>query len=129
MIYFFFFKQKTAYELRISDGSSDVCSSDLSFPSALMVDFDLEDFEIVSYADDSSEDAFLVQQGRRPSCSRLDLTITPLQAGCRRSRSAISWQRGGTASLRSRREGSSATTRRSFRSDPLRPASLATHSV
>src|SRR3546814_1002835 len=29
MIFFFFFKQKTAYELRISDWSSDVCSSDL----------------------------------------------------------------------------------------------------
>src|SRR3546814_3051818 len=29
LLYFFFFKQKTAYELRISDGSSDVCSSDL----------------------------------------------------------------------------------------------------
>src|SRR3546814_3914317 len=29
MIYFFFFKQKTAYEMRISDWSSDVCSSDL----------------------------------------------------------------------------------------------------
>src|SRR3546814_5193868 len=28
---FFFFKQKTAYEMRISDWSSDVCSSDLSF--------------------------------------------------------------------------------------------------
>src|SRR3546814_6775839 len=28
---FFFFKQKTAYEVRISDWSSDVCSSDL-FP-------------------------------------------------------------------------------------------------
>src|SRR3546814_2854859 len=28
-IYFFFFKQKTAYEMRISDWSSDVCSSDL----------------------------------------------------------------------------------------------------
>src|SRR3546814_1375639 len=27
---FFFFKQKTAYEVRISDWSSDVCSSDLS---------------------------------------------------------------------------------------------------
>src|SRR3546814_3182034 len=27
--YFFFFKQKTAYEMRISDWSSDVCSSDL----------------------------------------------------------------------------------------------------
>src|SRR3546814_4489908 len=28
-IFFFFFKQKTAYEMRISDWSSDVCSSDL----------------------------------------------------------------------------------------------------
>src|SRR3546814_3215704 len=28
--YFFFFKQKTAYEMRISDWSSDVCSSDLA---------------------------------------------------------------------------------------------------
>src|SRR3546814_1741544 len=27
--YLFFFKQKTAYEMRISDWSSDVCSSDL----------------------------------------------------------------------------------------------------
>src|SRR3546814_9191502 len=33
---FFFFKQKTAYEMRISDWSSDVCSSDL-------VDEDVED--------------------------------------------------------------------------------------
>src|SRR3546814_2602849 len=29
MCCFFFFKQKTAYEMRISDWSSDVCSSDL----------------------------------------------------------------------------------------------------
>src|SRR3546814_7973893 len=29
---FFFFKQKTAYEMRISDWSSDVCSSDLEEP-------------------------------------------------------------------------------------------------
>src|SRR3546814_12390627 len=29
MICYFFFKQKTAYEMRISDWSSDVCSSDL----------------------------------------------------------------------------------------------------
>src|SRR3546814_7172387 len=28
----FFFKQKTAYEMRISDWSSDVCSSDLTLP-------------------------------------------------------------------------------------------------
>src|SRR3546814_11227917 len=31
----FFFKQKTAYEMRISDWSSDVCSSDLMHPVAL----------------------------------------------------------------------------------------------
>src|SRR3546814_15844996 len=31
---FFFFKQKTAYEMRISDWSSDVCSSDLSLIAA-----------------------------------------------------------------------------------------------
>src|SRR3546814_18732425 len=30
MVIFFFFKQKTAYEMRISDWSSDVCSSDLA---------------------------------------------------------------------------------------------------
>src|SRR3546814_2638105 len=31
--FFFFFKQKTAYEMRISDWSSDVCSSDLAAQS------------------------------------------------------------------------------------------------
>src|SRR3546814_9599584 len=37
MCLFFFFKQKTAYEVRISDWSSDVCSSDLEtqFAAAL----------------------------------------------------------------------------------------------
>src|SRR3546814_2501339 len=32
--FFLFFKQKTAYEMRISDWSSDVCSSDLRSPVA-----------------------------------------------------------------------------------------------
>src|SRR3546814_4241450 len=39
LLFFFFFKQKTAYEMRISDWSSDVCSSDLIleiFPNAVM---------------------------------------------------------------------------------------------
>src|SRR3546814_6488791 len=40
MVYFlffcvFFFKQKTAYEMRISDWSSDVCSSDLPSSAAV----------------------------------------------------------------------------------------------
>src|SRR3546814_16616525 len=34
MLFFFFFKQKTAYDMRISDWSSDVCSSDLDAGSA-----------------------------------------------------------------------------------------------
>src|SRR3546814_5559879 len=34
VVVFFFFKQKTAYEMRISDWSSDVCSSDLKAPLA-----------------------------------------------------------------------------------------------
>src|SRR3546814_10750362 len=35
LVLFFFFKQKTAYEMRISDWSSDVCSSDLPIATAL----------------------------------------------------------------------------------------------
>src|SRR3546814_1899380 len=35
---FFFFKQKTAYEMRISDWSSDVCSSDLGGAVSLLMD-------------------------------------------------------------------------------------------
>src|SRR3546814_14815026 len=35
MAVFLFFKQKTAYEMRISDWSSDVCSSDLEFGATI----------------------------------------------------------------------------------------------
>src|SRR3546814_6829924 len=47
---FFFFKHKTAYEMRISDWSSDVCSSDLfvkdaarEFPGGIVVAVDARD--------------------------------------------------------------------------------------
>src|SRR3546814_10990574 len=40
----FFFKQKTAYEMRISDWSSDVCSSDLTGTTPISEDFDLQRF-------------------------------------------------------------------------------------
>src|SRR3546814_6896652 len=36
-MFFFFFKQKTAYELRISDWSSDVCSSDVMLAPPITV--------------------------------------------------------------------------------------------
>src|SRR3546814_3499040 len=39
---FFFFKQKTAYEMRISDWSSDVCSSDLAQRAASSDGYDPE---------------------------------------------------------------------------------------
>src|SRR3546814_9694110 len=40
--YIFFFKQKTAYEMRISDWSSDVCSSDLRAGSQTALPLDAE---------------------------------------------------------------------------------------
>src|SRR3546814_19374120 len=47
-VFVFFFKQKTAYEMRISDWSSDVCSSDLATfpPFELEKDGKLEGFDI-----------------------------------------------------------------------------------
>src|SRR3546814_4538088 len=44
-LFFFFFKQKTAYEMRISDWSSDVCSSDLVVVAlARIIKIDRHDF-------------------------------------------------------------------------------------
>src|SRR3546814_15160338 len=65
---FFFFKQKTAYEMRISDWSSDVCSSDLS---AALFDASLS----------SSVEASLVITSRR-----IAATLLRLANHCRRMR-------------------------------------------
>src|SRR3546814_9676720 len=46
MFVIFFFKQKTAYEMRISDWSSDVCSSDLHTRATRMVDAGINIFVI-----------------------------------------------------------------------------------
>src|SRR3546814_9918589 len=43
----FFFKQKTAYEMRISDWSSDVCSSDLE--TGFQAEFDIGDLFLSAY--------------------------------------------------------------------------------
>src|SRR3546814_8098824 len=40
--FFFFFKQKTAYEMRISDWSSDVCPSDLKDAAIISLDMVLD---------------------------------------------------------------------------------------
>src|SRR3546814_8617691 len=53
---FMFFKQKTAYEMRISDWSSDVCSSDLLDASAFsdLFEFDWEDKKLAASLDISN---------------------------------------------------------------------------
>src|SRR3546814_19488488 len=57
MFAFFFFKQKTAYEMRISDWSSDVCSSDLE-PG------DME--EAMTAANAIGDDTLMRSAGQRP---------------------------------------------------------------
>src|SRR3546814_3456492 len=47
LFFCFFFKQKTAYEMRISDWSSDVCSSDLLSPEFAAIE--LGHLEAVGY--------------------------------------------------------------------------------
>src|SRR3546814_8796637 len=65
--YIFFFKQKTAYEMRISDWSSDVCSSDL--PDYRMLRPLLDEFPgiarlaLTATADAHTREDILVQLG------------------------------------------------------------------
>src|SRR3546814_7819129 len=75
-VFVFFFKQKTAYEMRISDWSSDVCSSDLIpgvscvKPQAALYLFVKLDPEVYPLADDEQfalellrEEKLLIVQG------------------------------------------------------------------
>src|SRR3546814_6496010 len=72
---FFFFKQKTAYEMRISDWSSDVCSSDLRRPltvsphpstalSALLLDLRQKRLwlKAAQFPNDENPDAYAARQ-------------------------------------------------------------------
>src|SRR3546814_9106086 len=62
---FFFFKQKTAYEMRISDWSSDVCSSDL--------DDDLADIGFIGQQhDDPVDSRRRAAMRRRAELERID---------------------------------------------------------
>src|SRR3546814_5280067 len=65
MLFLFFFKQKTAYEMRISDWSSDVCSSDLAKPGSIKphTDFSAEVY-ILSKDEGGRHTPFF--QGYRP---------------------------------------------------------------
>src|SRR3546814_8825269 len=75
LIFVFFFKQKTAYEMRISDWSSDVCSSDLFFPACAFA------------AQDSVDPGFgLVDRQRHADhAGRRDKYVRGLTAECARN--------------------------------------------
>src|SRR3546814_4087604 len=62
---FFFFKQKTAYEMRISDWSSDVCSSDLNFVHGCSLQRMSNATCIAMGSDDGAGNVFPVR-GRQP---------------------------------------------------------------
>src|SRR3546814_1644890 len=85
--FFFFFKQKTAYEMRISDWSSDVCSSDLR---------------------DSDRDPCVPQHVRKLNRAYAGLGIEQRQSGeclCRAVRSAHGQQYPGPGRSEERRVG------------------------
>src|SRR3546814_2383101 len=54
--FIFFFKQKTAYEMRISDWSSDVCSSDLEIVAYLKTQGAPQYLEAITVDDDEDGD-------------------------------------------------------------------------
>src|SRR3546814_11680704 len=94
MLYYFFFfvKQKTAYEMRISDWSSDVCSSDLTMGGEYLSDLRFDDVEVplekLALRGDSLKrlmNAFHVQRGLNPAIS-LGLTESSLEESVRYTR-------------------------------------------
>src|SRR3546814_8565062 len=78
-IFFFFFKQKTAYEMRISDWSSDVCSSDLRpllAPATLDAAF--------NWFEEGKRTPLIIKSNRLSRVHRpvlLDLIIVPVRDG------------------------------------------------
>src|SRR3546814_12693178 len=70
---FFFFKQKTAYEMRISDWSSDVCSSDLTYFLFPRSDFRIDDDWFVSGMSGTGSKSAIVDNAFVPTYRTLPL--------------------------------------------------------
>src|SRR3546814_11166745 len=86
-IFFFFFKQKTAYEMRISDWSSDVCSSDLPIPAAGSTQTTRRHELREDRLSDRSYRPHFASAARRPSSCRR-LSLCPLDRSMSRRRAA-----------------------------------------
>src|SRR3546814_18370338 len=81
MLCIFFFKQKTAYEMRISDWSSDVCSSDLFAQSGgVAVTDELSEAAALSGAPELSASATA-----RPPASKFERRLSEASLAARRS--------------------------------------------
>src|SRR3546814_896457 len=77
VIFVFFFKQKTAYEMRISDWSSDVCSSDLHEPASI-IQRQASSIDLEQLLDDERIGALVVGPGLgrdREALLRLDAAL------------------------------------------------------
>src|SRR3546814_10147295 len=71
MFFFFFFKQNTAYEMRISDWSSDVCSSDLGWIWAHAYQFDKDTATFIVETTPEVFEAFGFGEMSQEECCRL----------------------------------------------------------
>src|SRR3546814_10723919 len=69
----FFFKQKTAYEMRISDWSSDVCSSDLA--AIILVAVRLVDLALAAKLGFLGPDAHAIRLDRTVAASLADRAV------------------------------------------------------
>src|SRR3546814_5299926 len=90
---FFFFKQKTAYEMRISDWSSDVCSSDLLADEPLGGEVRLGFVEVRQLVGSTEQ---------RLDPALLDIAEQPAEGATCALRGAVELQKIGRASCRER---------------------------
>src|SRR3546814_3314602 len=86
----FFFKQKTAYEMRISDWSSDVCSSDLEvlFPNAIAFDNNMSVGDYINRAGgftNNANGARIIVKRQDGSFARAEDDTRMLQFGSKKS--------------------------------------------
>src|SRR3546814_6673999 len=84
---FFFFKQKTAYEMRISDWSSDVCSSDLSPVRSRRCTHLIADDSLRRTRDPPSAETLLSSTARRLKWPRFMRALATLSKSATASRS------------------------------------------
>src|SRR3546814_9420786 len=77
---FFFFKQKTAYEMRISDWSSDVCSSDLHRSNCLHAEQHEHEVHVPGIPDEPRSEGNAGRYGANPMPLRFGVRNEPATA-------------------------------------------------